>query len=669
MPWIFLAEAPFKMQTGRGEAIDYVIIVGYLALVLGFGSIFGRFTKSTRDFFFSGSKFSWWLIGMSMVATGVGSHSFIKYAQTGYEHGLSSTMSYTNDWFFIPFFMFGWLPIIYFSRVRSVAEYFERRFNTPCRIAAMLLMLNYMLMYIGYNLFTLGKAANQVLGIDVETGIIVISVVSAIYITAGGQTAVIFTDLMQGAMLLFAGLLLFAIGLNRIGMDGGIIDGLSVFWQHLSLTERLPFSGFNKPNNFSFVGVFWQDAIAGSIMFLFVNQGLMMRFMAARSVNEGRKCILFNTLLILPISAVVVGNAGWLCNVCVKMGLIEAPNPANEAFVTVAEFLCHPGVFGFVLAALAAALMSTLDTLTNASASLFVYDVYQPYLAKDRSDRHYMRVARIATVCTSMTGLGLALWFATRGEDLYKLHGFFQALVTPPIVAAVFMGAFWKRFTSEGALASMVGGIGALYLSIKYPILVEPFANWLHGVEPDKSGDYPFMRAMFGLVNAGVIGVVVSWFTTPKADDEIAGLWIGSMKLSKKLFKGGEPNPAVGKTVQVMPFQTIDGTCSTTTAISLDPAKNKPDAEIQRIRAAGGGPPPAEYPIVRLAKPQMERLKANEGDLVFIADARRWLGGLRSCHARLGLPHDEPGLVYIDPETFEESSLLPGKPMRVDLLF
>lgn len=325
-----LATAPYAHQSGRGETIDYVVIIGYLALVLGFGSIFGRFTKSTRDFFFSGSKFSWWLIGMSMVATGVGSHSFIKYAQTGYEHGLSSGMSYTNDWFFIPFFMFGWLPIIYFSRVRSVAEYFERRFNTPCRIAAMLLMLNYMLMYIGYNLFTLGKAANQILGVEVETAIVVIAIVSAIYITAGGQTAVIFTDLMQGGMLLFAGLLLFAIGLNRIGMDGGMIDGLSVFWKNLTLSERLPFSGFNKPNNFSFVGIFWQDAIAGSIMFLFVNQGLMMRFMAARSVNEGRKVLLFNTALILPISMIVVGNAGWLCNVCVKMGLIEAPGPGQR---------------------------------------------------------------------------------------------------------------------------------------------------------------------------------------------------------------------------------------------------------------------------------------------------------------------------------------------------
>ena len=396
-----------------GTGLDYVVIIGYLLLILGFGSFFGRYTKTTRDFFFSGAKFSWWLIGMSMVATGVGSHSFMKYAQTGYEHGMSSGMSYMNDWFFVPFFMFGWLPIIYFSRVRSIPEYFQRRFGTAARFLAVLVILEYMVGYIGFNLYTLGTAAHQVLGIEIWQAIVIISVVSGIYVTAGGQTAVIFTDLAQGFLLLLGGLLLFVLGLDYIALDGTIMTGIKNLWTHLSLSERLPFAHFNEPQSFNFVGVFWQDGIAGSIMFLFISQGLIMRFLAAKSVNEGRKAILFNTVFILPISMIVVGNAGWLGNVMVDMKLIDPPSEARDIFVVVAEKICHPGVFGFVLAALSAALMSTIDTLTNAAAALFIYDVYQPYLKRGAPDRHYMSAARMASAVTTVLGLGVGLYLMT----------------------------------------------------------------------------------------------------------------------------------------------------------------------------------------------------------------------------------------------------------------
>ena len=109
-----------------GTPLDYGIIIAYFVLILGFGSVFGRFTKSTKDFFFGGQRFSWWLVSFSMVATTVGSYSFIKYSHVAFEHGLASTMSYTNDWFWMPIFMFIWLPVVYFSKVTSVPEYFER---------------------------------------------------------------------------------------------------------------------------------------------------------------------------------------------------------------------------------------------------------------------------------------------------------------------------------------------------------------------------------------------------------------------------------------------------------------------------------------------------------------------------------------------------------------
>lgn len=665
------ASAPASGPATYGTPLDYAIIVAYLVLILGFGSFFGRYTRSTRDFFFSGAKFSWWLIGMSMVATGVGSHSFMKYAQKGYEHGMSSSMSYMNDWFFIPFFMFGWLPIIYFSRVRSIPEYFQRRFNTTARFLAVLVILEYMIGYIGFNLYTLGTVAHQVLGVEIWQAIVVISLVSGIYITAGGQTAVIFTDLAQGFMLLLAGLVLFALGLDYLALDGTILDGIRTLWANLSLSERLPFAHFNEPQSFNFVGVFWQDGVAGSITFLFISQGLIMRFLAAKSVNEGRKAILFNTVFILPLSMIVVGNAGWVGNAMVDAGLIDPPQEARDIFVVVAETVCHPGVFGFVLAALSAALMSTIDTLTNATAALFIYDIYQPYVRRSAPDRHYMRAARLTSAVTALVGLGIGLFFMTFGPDMYKIHGMFQAFVSPPIVAAVFLGAFWKRFTSAGAIGALAGGIACIGLSKLYPQIVKPFA---HGVQPDASGQYNYMTAFFGLFCAALIGIVVSLLTRPKSEEELKGLWIGTMDFAMRRFKGAEPNHEVGEKVTADLVVSEDGTTPPTSALTYEEylaRSPRPDAE-----ATADAPPPAqpetsgpEYAIVRLSTADLRRLKARPGDLLYVADARRWLGGLRSAHCRAGEPHELGNVVLMSQAAYRAGRFLPGRRVRVEKVF
>lgn len=656
--------------TTHGTTLDYAVIVGYLALILGFGSFFGRHTKSTKEFFFSGAKFSWWIIAFSMMATGVGSHSFIKYAQKGYEHGMSSSMSYMNDWFFVPLFMFGWLPIIYFSRVRSIPEYFQRRFGPTARFLAVLIILEYMIGYIGYNLFTLGTVAHQVLGVSIPQAIIAISIISGIYVTAGGQTAVIFTDLAQGFMLLLAGFVLFALGLDYIALDGGILTGLKSLWHNLSLAERLPFADFNEPQNFNFIGVFWQDGIAGSLMFLFISQGVIMRFLAAKSVNEGRKALLFNTIFILPLSMIVVGNAGWIGNVMVDLGLIDAPKEPRDIFVKVAEVVCHPGVFGFVLAALSAALMSTIDTLTNATAALFVYDVYQPYIKRKAPDRHYMRIARLATVGTALVGLTIGLYFTQFGTDMYKIHGMFQAFVTPPIIAAVFLGALWKRFTSAGAIAAMAGGVACIALSKWFPILVSPFS---HGVAPDAGGQYNYMTACFGIVCAGVIGVVVSLLSKPKPAADIAGLWIGTMDFGMKRFKGAKPNHDVGGKVVADLLIAADGTSKTTHATTHEAYQKAQSAGVQTEAdavddgsAAAQDPFQPEYPIVRLSAGDLQSLRAAPGDLLYIADKRWWLGGLRSTHCRAGEAHDQTSVVWIAQEAYAAARFLSGRRIRVE---
>ncbi|RMD49113.1 MAG: sodium:solute symporter family protein, partial [Ignavibacteria bacterium] len=466
--------APINFETFHsiGTTTDWIIMIAYFIIVMLFGSYFGKYNRSTKDFFFGGRRFTWWLIAFSIVATGVGSHSFIKYSAKGFEHGFSSTMTYINDWFFMPLFMFGWLPIVVYTKIRSIPEYFEKRFSPSARFLATFLLLLYMIGYIGIGFLTLGKAALPLLpkeftmlGIHFDVtlmGVVIfISIITGIYITFGGQTAVIFTDLLQGAILLFAGILLFFLGVSYLG-------GWETFWNLLPTEWKLPLANYNSPPDFNFVGIFWQDGVAGSIGFLFMNMGLIMRFMATKSVDEGRKAAAFNVLFMLPISAVVVGNAGWVGKaISIAQPDVVPPNTSpDQIFVVVANIVSSPGVFGFIMASLTAALMSTVDTLINATAAIYINDIHRPlekFLKKDKMeqrirDKKELNAARYSSAIITALGVVAVLAFKSF-PTVYEAHGFFHSTLTPPLVVAIFLGIFWKKYTPGAVIATFVAGV------------------------------------------------------------------------------------------------------------------------------------------------------------------------------------------------------------------
>jgi len=673
-----------------GTSTDWVVMVVYFLAIMLFGTYFGRYTKNTSDFFFGGRRFSWWLITMSIVATGVGSHSFVKYSAKGFEHGFSSSMTYLNDWFFIPFFMFGWLPIIVYSKVRSIPEYFEKRFNPSARFLATILLLFYMIGYIGIGFLTLGKAVipllpesfyifGSLIEITLMRAIIVIAIITGIYITFGGQTAVIFTDLLQGFILLFAGFLLFVLGISYVG-------GGQEFWDLLPLSWKLPLADFNKPSSFNFVGIFWQDAVAGSIGFLFMNQGLLMRFMACKSVNEGRKAATINILFVLPLSAIVVGNAGWLGKAMSVMDPnIVSPNTSpDEIFVVVASIVTSPGIFGFIMAALTAALMSTVDTLINATAAIFVNDVYRPimkYLKKiyandNQKDKEELFAARISSMAITVAGVLSVLAFI-QFPTVYEAHGYFHSTLTPPLVVAIFMGVFWKRFTPAGVITTFLGGVVLMILGARFPeIFISPFD---HGIEMNPDRPYSYIRAFYNLIACVGVGVFVTMTTSfqhkivsvikknknsntimlvvsliasiifilvilgssafqfifpvfiivlvpiivtyyGKYDEELStkGLTVYSINEAKKAFKGSELNETHGEQVEV----------------KLQVSNHDEDK-------------------IMCSKNDLLKLGAEVGDLVYLSDKRKWLGGLKSIHSRFGKSHNEDGIVYLNKDQIE----------------
>jgi hypothetical protein len=132
---------PKEVREKLGTDLDYGIMIGYFVFMILIGMWFGRGQSTTKDFFFGGQRFSWWLIAFSLVATTIGSSSFVKYSKIAYSYGIASSQTYMNDWFWVPLLLFGWLPILYFSKVIRIPEYFQRRFSPAALNVATYLLL------------------------------------------------------------------------------------------------------------------------------------------------------------------------------------------------------------------------------------------------------------------------------------------------------------------------------------------------------------------------------------------------------------------------------------------------------------------------------------------------------------------------------------------------
>jgi len=426
-----------------------------------------------------------------------------------------------------------------------------------------------------------------------------------------------------------------------------------------------------------------------------MNMGLIMRFMATKSVNEGRKAATFNILFMLPISAVVVGGAGWIGKaISVASPDVVPPNTSpDQIFVVVANIVAMPGVFGFIMAALTAALMSTVDTLINATAAIYINDVYRPIkkwlkgkeVSQRKKDKRELFAARLSSVAITILGV-LAVLVFKNFPTVYEAHGYFHSTLTPPLVVAIFLGIFWRKFTPAAVITTFLGGVALMLMGASHPgVLIAPFD---HGIEMNVSHPYSYIRAFYNIFVCILVGVTVAlaapWLKSVVANIKskenykqifyfIAGL--GGVLFFGLIFSSSvitlHPGSVVETTVllllsiililcvalSVTYFVKYDEEAQTLglTAWSISAAKeffkggkvNSREGETVKINWKVK---PGEDETINFSKNDMEKMQAEVGDLVYICDARKRFGGLKSVHAVYGEPHDEVGIVYISDE-------------------
>lgn len=423
------------------STLDVVTFVAYFVIVLAVAVIVSRRERTTDDYFLAGRTLPWWLIGISLIASNISTEHFVGMAGSAVDFGLAIasyewmaaiTLVIVGRWF---------LPKFLTLRITTMPEYLERRFDTRSRSwLAVYMLLAYVFVAMATVLYAGGLALQTMFGLPMGWGIAMLAGFAGAYTVYGGLKAVVWSDLIQGIVMLAGGAITTVLALKAIGgWDALMAEAGDKFHMVLPLSHpELPWFAV-------FFGGLW----IANLFYWGGNQFITQRALAARNVAQARFGVIFAGFIKLAVPFIVV-----------IPGIIASVLYANElqrsdmAYPLLIERILPVGLTGFIFAALLAAIMSSLDSMLNSAATIFTIDVYDRHLRPGRTQPQLIRVGRISTAVALVIA---ALWAPALGqfERVFSYIQEFWGLVTPGVAVVFLAGLFWPRATARGAAWAM----------------------------------------------------------------------------------------------------------------------------------------------------------------------------------------------------------------------
>jgi len=542
------------------EGLDWIVIGLYFLGLVGVVWWSAKRQRSSEDYFLAGRNLGWFVIGASIFASNIGSEHLVGLAGSGATDGVAMAHYELHAWcllvlawVFVPFYMR--------SRVFTMPQFLEKRFSPAARwVLSVISLVAYVLTKIAVAIFAGGIVFSvllpevQFLGMDsFWIGSILIIVLTGAYTVFGGLRAVAYTDTLQTFTLVIGSALVMIFGLQALGgwEELRAVCGSEMFslWKPLVpagvegtwapvmetgaggevVRQAWYFNG-----NFPWLGMLFCAPIIG-LWYWCTDQYIVQRALGAPNEQQARRGSLWAGLLkLLPVFIFIV--PGMICFALAASGKIEALQQAlmengeinrleaQKAFPLLVRHMLPVGVRGFVVAGLLAALMSSLSSVFNASASLFTMDFYSR-LHPNVSEHKLVWIGRIATIVMVVIGLAwIPVIQGSRGLYFY-LQGV-QAYLAPPIFVVFFLGVFLRRVNAKGCLAALIVG----FLLGVFRLLVDtPVALW--ETEYAKGSFLWIVNSIFFQYYSLVIFLVciavmvgVSYLTAPPPYERLSGL-------------------------------------------------------------------------------------------------------------------------------------------------
>ncbi len=470
------------MQTSYMTGLDWFVITLYFGLIGFVAWWYGRHQKDSVDYFLAGRNAGFITIGASIFTSNIGSEHIVGLAGQGASTGMAMAHWELHAWVLILLSGF-FVPFYYKSGVQTIPEFLERRFSARARtILSVVSLVAYIFTKVSVTVFA-GAIVFQALLPDTFgsrdnafwVGAFSTVILTGIYTVFGGMRAIMATATPQAVIILFGSFVITYMGLTELGDGAGMAAG----WTELITTARTNADQFAlwrplSDPNFPWLGVMIASPIIG-IWYWCTDQYIVQRTLAAKDLATARRGALFGGLLkVWPVLIFLVpGLIGWALH---QKGLLALPMKmvdgvsvidGDTVFPTLVTTLLPSGIRGLIVACLLAALMSSLASLFNSSASLFTVDIYEK-LRPGRSEKHLLTVGRVATTVVVLAGI---LWIPVMkvisGGGLYQYLQSVQGYLAPPITAVFLLGLFWKRLNARGAVWALGGGfvLGMLKLT------------------------------------------------------------------------------------------------------------------------------------------------------------------------------------------------------------
>ncbi len=536
--------------------LDWIVITLYFGLIGFVAWWYGRHQKDTKDYFLAGRNAGWIVIGASIFTSNIGSEHIVGLAGQGAATGMAMAHWELHAWCLIVLAGL-FVPFYYRSGVETIPEFLEKRFSSRTRwILSCVSLVAYVFTKVSVTVYA-GAIVFQALLPDVFrfgppeqwgqnafwVGAFSTVIITGVYTVFGGMRAIMNTSTPQAVIILFGSFFITFVGLEKLGAGAGVVAG----WGELVGTCKVnaesfalwrPLSSPFDPDAFPWLGILIASPIIG-LWYWCTDQYIVQRALSAKNLATARRGALFGGLLkVWPVLIFLVpGMIGWALH---QKGLIQlppkivggevvSPIDGDQVFAVLVKTLLPMGVRGLIVACLLAALMSSLASLFNSSASLFTVDIYEK-LFPGRPERHLLNVGRIATAVVVVLGIiWIPVMYKVSQGGLYKYLQSVQGYIAPPITAVFFLGLFWKRINSAGATWGLAGGffLGMIKLTIQAFYgkgkLEEP--AFLAAI-----GNFNFLYASgVLLLLSTIIIIVASYMTPPPPEEKIKGLTYGSI--------------------------------------------------------------------------------------------------------------------------------------------
>ncbi len=516
------------MNTSIG-ALDWAIIALYLLGVVGLGVVAGLRRRAGErggeggHYFLAGNTLAWPVIGLAMFAANISTVHLVSLAEAAYKFGLVFGNFEWMAGFTLILLSLFFAPLYLRSRVATLPDFLERRFNRRCRdVLSVVSLFSAIVIHMGVALYTaawvmrgiLGLAPGAtILGVDaLLVFIVVLGLLTGLYTMLGGLLAVVWTESVQTVLLLIGAIVITVVGYWKVG-------GWSALAQTLA-THPHPLASVADSNvtwgtgNFLNMarpaddpsGLAWYSILLGypvlGIWYWCCDQTIVQRVLAAKDERHARLGPLFCAFLkIWPVFFFVL--PGVICVALVQQNAFggQAPLTAADTYTFLITHLLPVGLKGLVTAAMLAAAMQTCSAALNSTATLVAYDLFKRH-QPDLSDQKLVRIGKVTTVLGTILAIVASPLFGhytTLFEGINKLISY----VAPPITAVFLLGVFWKRASGKSAFITLLAGMGLGAVMF--------VVDW-NGIY---RGD--FMLIAFFLLVACLVIMVVTTFLFPEA--------------------------------------------------------------------------------------------------------------------------------------------------------